>query len=423
MDNKLTRRGFLKKSAVTTGGIVLLSSNVPISAADSNVVRAGANDRIGVGLIGCGGMGNAHLSALINLKNSGYPVDVVAVCDVYKPRLEAAAARTGGKPYADWRDLIAAKDVDVVGIATPDHWHAPMAIAAAEAGKDIYCEKPMTLWSDMAMTKKLVDTVARNKRMMQVGTQGMSDSIWEQTAERIKAGAVGKLIHAQASDMRNGDLSVYNPKSDDGQAKPGVNLDWDMWLGPAKKRPYEPGRFFAFRSFWDYSGGIGTDFLPHILTPLVRTMELGFPKRVVASGGLYYWKDGRECPDIYNLVIEYADGPSVFLVASIANDSGIPMLIRGHEATIHFESPGAIIRPQNAVTRDRAEEKIERKRGASLEEHYKDLLECVRNRDRKPRSNEELGYKVMAALSMGIMSYREGKAAEFDEKTGNVRLR
>lgn len=422
MKGKLTRREFLGQSAAAAGSVVLLGSVASVPASGQQTARSGANDRIGVGLIGCGGMGKAHLSALMNLKNSGYGVDIVAVCDVYKPRLDAAAARTGGKPYANFHDLIAAKDVDVVGIATPDHWHAPMIIEAAEAGKDIYCEKPMTHWADMAMTRKAVEAVARNKRVMQVGTQGMSDTIWEQTAERIKAGAVGKLIHAQASDMRNGDLGVYNPRSNDGQAKPGENLDWDMWLGPAKKRPWEPGRFFAFRSFWDYSGGIGTDFLPHILTPLVRAMDLGMPRRVVASGGLYSWKDGREVPDIYNLVIEYPDGPSLLLVASVANDSGIPMLIRGHEATISFEGPGAVIRPQGAVTQGRSEEKIERQRGGSLEEHYRDLLECARTRDRKPRSNEQIGYGVMAALSMGVMSYREGKAAEFDEKSGKVTM-
>jgi predicted dehydrogenase len=359
----------------------------------------------------------------MNLKKNDYPVDIVAVCDVYKPRLEAAATKTGAKPYANFHDLIAASDVEIVGIATPDHWHAPMTIEAAEAGKDVYCEKPMTYWGDIATTKKVVDTIARTGRVMQVGTQGMSDSIWEQAAEKIKAGSLGTLIHAQASDMRNGDLGVYNPKSNDGQAKPGDNLDWDMWLGPTKKRPWEPGRFFAFRSFWEYSGGIGTDFFPHILTPLVRTMELGLPKRVVASGGLYAWKDGREVPDIYNLVIDYADGPSLLLVASVANDTGIPMLIRGHEATMHFEGPGAVIRPQGATTKDRKEETIERTRRDSLQEHYKDLMECSRTRDRKPRSNEELGYRVMAALSMGIMSYREGKTAEFDEKSGRIRMR
>lgn len=423
MDSKLTRRQFLGKSAAAAGGIVLLGANASAPTGAQGAARVGANDRIGVGVIGCGGMGNAHLNALTGLKNGGYAVDIVAVCDVYRPRLDAAAARTGARAYADHRELIAAKDVDVVAIATPDHWHAPMTIEAADAGKDVYCEKPMTHWDDMDKTRGVVDAIARNKRVMQVGTQGMSDSIWEQTAERIATGAIGQLVHAQASDMRNGNLGVYNPKSDDGQAKPGENLDWDAWLGPAPKRPYEPGRFFAFRSFWDYSGGIGTDFLPHILTPLVRTMELGVPRRVVASGGLYAWKDGREIPDIYNLVIEYPDGPSLLLLASVANNSAIPMLIRGHEATVSFEDPGAVIRPQGAVARDREEERIERRRGGSLEEHFRDLLECVRDRDRKPRSNEEIGYRVMAALSMGIMSYREGRAAEFDESTGKIVMR
>lgn len=419
----LTRRQFLKSSAAAAGGVLLLGGNPVSAAAPGNAERADANSRIGVGVIGCGGMGSAHIAALLRLKESGYPVDVVAVCDVYRPRLEAAAARTGAKAYSHYSELIASKDVDAVAIATPDHWHALMTIEAAEAGKDIYCEKPMTHWNDIEMTRRVVEAVARNRRVMQVGTQFLSDSIWEQTAERIKAGAVGQLIHAQGGDMRNGDMGVYNPKSDDGQARPGENLDWDLWLGPAPKRPYEPGRFFAFRSFWDYSGGIGTDFLPHTFTPLVRAMDLGLPRRVVASGGLYAWKDGREIPDIFSVLIEYPDGPSVQLTASLANNSGIPLLIRGHEGTVSFEEPGAVIRPQKAVAPDKEEERITRQRGGSLDEHFRDFLDCVRERNRKPRSNEEIGYRVMVALSMAIMSYRQDKVAEFDESTGKIVLR
>jgi len=415
----VSRRKFLQQSAALAGGVALLGSDALPARAEE--AASSPNERINVGVIGCGGMGNAHISALQNLKNGGYPVDIVAVCDVYQVRLDAAAGRTGGAPYKDYRELLERKDLDAVSIATPDHWHSRIAVDAADAGKDVYCEKPMTHWRNLREAQDIVAAIARNKRVLQVGTQGMSGSIWAQTHERIAAGAVGKLIHAQASDMRNGHIGVYDPKSNDGQADPTKNLDWDMWLGPAKKRPWEPGRFFAFRSFWDYSGGVGTDFFPHIMTPLVRTMGLQFPKRVTASGGLYQLKDGREIPDIHTITIEYPDGPSVLLVASLANNHGLPMVIRGYEGTVTFESPGAVIHPQKAVARDKPKEEIAAKRGASLEEHFRDFLDSMRA-PRKPRSNEVLGYYVMTALHMGIHSYLKGRAMEFDPETEQAKF-
>ena len=285
----------------------------------------------------------------------------------------------------------------------------------------IYCEKPMTHWRNLKEAQDVVAAIARNKRVMQVGTQFMSGSIWEETHERIAAGAIGKLIHAQGTDMRNGHIGVYDPKSNDGQADPTKNLDWNMWLGPAKKRSWEPGRFFAFRSFWDYSGGCGTDFLPHILTPLLHTMGLKFPKRVMATGGQYQLKDGREIPDILTVTMEYPDGPSVLLVASLANNSGLPWVIRGYEGTINLELGSAVIEPQKQVTKDRPREEIKAKRGVSLEEHFKDLLDCMRTRQ-KPRSNETLGYQVMTALHMGIHSYLKGQVMEFDPATEQAKF-
>jgi predicted dehydrogenase len=271
----------------------------------------------------------------------------------------------------------------------------------------------MTYWKSLDQPKEVVKAIARNERVMQVGTQGMSDDVWDVAGARIRAGALGGLLHAQASDMRNGDIGVYSPRSNDGQAKPGENLDWDMWLGPAPKHAWEPGRYFAFRAFWDYSGGMGTDFFPHILTPLVHTMGLTFPHRVTASGGLYQWQDGREVPDIFALMVEYPGGPSVTLTASVSNDTYIPMLIRGKKGTLFFEGPGAVIEPQQAMNPEGKREEVARTRGGSLEEHFKDFLRCVRTRE-KPRSNEVLGYHVMTALHMGITSYLTGRTMEFD---------
>jgi len=412
--HSLTRREFVQQSAVAGGGLALYG------ALQTGAEAAGPpSERIRYGLIGCGGQGNAHLDAVMKLKKAGYPVEIVAVCDVYSRRLEAAAQKTGAQPYGDYRKLLERGDIDAVGIATPDHWHCRMVIEAANAGKDVYCEKPLTHWHDLTEAKRIAEAVARNRRVLQVGTQGMADSIWEPIAEKIKAGAIGKLVHAQSSDMRNYSVGLYDPKSDDGVAKPGVNLDWNLWLGPAPKHDYECGRFFAFRCFWDYSGGVGTDFLPHLLTPLVYAMNLDFPRRVTALGGQYAYV--RETPSLYNLLLEYPGGPTICLLAGIANSEGLPTVIRGHAGTVQVnKGPGAIIRPEEAVAKDVEEIKIERTRAGTVEEHYRDFLDCVKSRH-KPRSNEILALKVMTALNLGIHSYQTGKTWEYDAKKGKGR--
>lgn len=411
-----TRREFLWQ-AINLTSVTLLSKSV-----------FGANERIGVAVIGCGGMGNAHINTLLALKQKGEPVDLVAVCDVWQKRLDAAAQRTSAKALLDYRQVLDDKSVDAVCIATPDHWHAKIAIEAMEAGKDVYCEKPMTHWKSLDEPKRFVATQTRTKRVVQVGTQGMSDSIWEQVAELIKAGEIGTLMQAQAADMRTGHWGVLCgcEKDIDPDAKPGVNLDWDMWLGwrfgLAPRRAWEPSRYFAFRIFWDYSGGIGTDWFPHLLTPLVRVMGLKFPKRVVASGGIYHpeHKGRWEVPDIFQMVVEYPDGPSIHLMACLGNNWGAPMLLRGSKATLVFEGNGAVIYPQREILGELPRKEIARTRAASLEEHWRDFLTCVRTRE-QPRSNAQLGYYVMTALHMGIRSYLQGRAMEFDERSQTVK--
>ncbi|MGQ9729235.1 MAG: Gfo/Idh/MocA family protein [Candidatus Fervidibacter sp.] len=212
---KQTRREFLKRAA-TLASVTILSKSV-----------MGANERIGIAVIGCGGMGNGHINTLLALKQKGEPIDIVAVCDVWQKRLDAAAQRTGARLVKDYRQILDDKSVDAVCIATPDHWHAKISIDAMEAGKDIYCEKPMTLWKSLNEPRRIYMTVDRTKRVFQVGTQGMSDSIWEQVAELIKAGEIGVLVQAQATDMRTGHWSVLCgcERDIDPDAKPNVNLD------------------------------------------------------------------------------------------------------------------------------------------------------------------------------------------------------
>jgi predicted dehydrogenase len=404
----MNRRNFLKGTATAAA-----------LAAAPAVVRAEAAKRVTVGVIGCGAMGITHLNTLVDLGNKGL-VSVAAVCDVFENRQKAATKLAEAKAVKDFRRVLDMKDFDAVVVATPDHWHAPIAIAAAEAGKDVYCEKPMTHWKDLNDAKKVVEAIARNKRVMQVGTNGLSDSQYEQAAEKIAAGALGKLIRAHASDLRNGPIGCFSPETNDPAAQPGKTLDWDLWLGPAPKRPYEPGRYFAFRSFWDYSGGVCTDFFPHLLTPLVQMMGLKFPKRAVASGGRYYWNDGREIPDVFNLSIEYPAGPSIYLVGGLANDTNFPMQIQGQQATLTFGGAGFTVDPQRAAANQAEPQETKRDRPGSLEEHWKDFLGSIESR-KKPRSHEVLGYQVMVALHMGVRSFLEGKVFEFDAGKEQVR--
>ena len=422
----MDRRRFLKKSVSAAAGAAALAATASgrrSLARGSNRPRGGPNDLVGVGLIGCGGMGSAHLRKLVAMHKQNEMVRPVAVCDVWEKRLEAAVEASGAKPYKDYHKLLEDKDVDAVCIATPHHWHAQITIEAAEAQKDIYCEKPMTHWKNLKDTQRVVEAIARNDRVMQVGTNGMSDSIWDQARERVRAGALGELIHAQASDMRNGYIDVYDPTRSDPDAKPGENLDWDMWLGPAPRRDWYPGRFLSFRVYWDYAGGVSSDFFPHILTPLVYVMDLKFPKRAVSSGGIYAREhdDGRETPDIVTINIEYPGGPSILLLGGVANGDDLPMKIRGTKGTLTFEDPGAVVEPERATNKEGKREEIEREQGGSLEGHWRDFLQCVKTRE-KPRSNEVIGYHVMTALHMGIHSYREGRAMEFDEEKEEARF-
>ncbi len=417
--HETNRRSFLKQSAAVGAGLVATTAVRSVRAQAPS-----ANERIRIGAIGCGGMVMHHLGVLMNLKKEGL-VDVVAVCDVFSKRLEAAAAKTGAKPYKVWTDLLQDKNVDAVLVGTPDHWHAPICIAAAEAGKDIYCEKPMTHWDQLDLAKKLLDTVNEKKRVMQVGTQFMSDECWE--LAKPKLDVLGKIVHVQSTDCRNGSLGVYEPKSNDPAAVPGQTLDWDMWLGCEQtrvpKRDYMPGRFFAFRSFWDYSGGVGTDFFPHILTPWVSLLDLGFPKKVYTAGGQYFWKDGREVPDMVTTTIEYEGGPTVLLLASLSSEQNLPWLIRGQKAYMEFNNPGGFspvrIKPEPASGSKVPAEELKGTRRWSEDQHWRDFIRCVKSRS-KPRSSVELGYRVMAALSAGIKSYRSGKVMTFDEASGKI---
>jgi predicted dehydrogenase len=310
---------------------------------------AGANERLRVGVIGCGGMGTAHMKALGGMTQSDN-VQIAAVCDVYDKRRDAAAQLTGGKPYRSYRALLDSKDVDYVLITTPEHWHYQMTLDAIDAGKHVYCEKPMTQTSEQS--KKIVARVKQKKIKMQVGVQGMSDDSYEAASKYVKEGALGNVVLAQIDYSRNYTRDFWEDPYDP-DIRPGENLDWKAWLGPAPQRPFDPDRFQNWRRYWDYSGGIASDLFIHRITRIIKALDLTFPQCACATGGKYEFRSSAaEIPDTFNITLDYPGGPSVVLISSMANDSPVDHVIRGHKATLQFTRTGFTIKPQREYAKE-----------------------------------------------------------------------
>ena len=294
----------------------------------------GANDRIGIGIIGIGNIGvGQHIRGLKALEDRAR---IVAVCDIYTPRLDRGITLTSAKGYHAYEDLIADPNVDAVIVATPDHWHAKMAIDAMRAGKDVDVEKPMCLTIDEA--KEMVRVARQTGRVLAVDSEHMAHGIWKPAAALVGAGVLGQLLWSQTSRHRNSLEPPWNYAIDK-DAGPG-NLDWDRWLGSRPKVPYSPERYFRWRRFWDYGGGITTDLYYHHITPLIHVTGRGFPVRAVAAGGNYVHPvTVLEVPDTFVMTLDFENRHTMVCGGSLANSVEVPIVIRGHRANIRFFGP------------------------------------------------------------------------------------
>src|SRR3954453_5855045 len=348
------RRDFLKRTGGLGAGTAIAGAAFARGTNKMNPSRVlGANDRINIGLIGCGGRGmsDAGTFTRYGVENNN-ACQIVAVADVYEKRKKAAADKYNAKGFLDYREVLAMSDVDAVIIATPDHWHTRIALEAMDRGKDVYLEKPMCHTNKEA--KQLIDTVRESKRVLQVGSQTTSADQWWKAKKAIADGMIGKMIMSQGSYHRNSIEGEWNypTDADAGPDGKGENyIDWKTFLGPAPSRPYDADRFFRFRKYWDYSGGIATDLFFHVVAPLnICWDKPQFPTKVMASGGKYVFKDDREVPDPFHLVAEYAEGHSLVLSSSMANSQHIPGLIRGHEGTLIMVDHGMFERYSPFIT-------------------------------------------------------------------------
>jgi predicted dehydrogenase len=417
------RRTFLAATALTAAGY-------------SRIV--GANDRVGLGFVGFGLMGKGHVATFRQFTD----VSMVAVADVHRGRVAEAKKVMGGEPagYGDFRQLLDEKNVDAVVIATPDHWHTLIAMLACAAGKDVYVEKPMTLF--VREGRWLIDVATRYKRVVQVGTQQRSGEHYGKARDLIRGGHIGKVMSVRMTNTRNITPGFGSPADGD----PPVDLDYNRWLGPAPARKFNPHRsLYHFRWFWDFAGGQMTNLGAHHLDIVDWVLGLDTLKAVTSIGGRFVLTDHSETPDTQDALFsgdgwtatftmrECAAGPkpeynlefvgtkgtlgisrSGFAVtpdSDVAPANQVPGVKDGHPAggprPIAVASPRP---PRTAAMTDKTGDSA-----TQYKNHARNFLDCIRSR-KTPVSDVASGHRVALACHLGNLSLRLGRSLRWDAK-------
>lgn len=329
MARKSTRREFMSQAAsaaatASIGGALLHSTakaQNKFGQAPATRRVLGANDRINFGFIGMGGRMGTHTNSIMARNKTKADVQPIAVCDIYdknKKRGQEQTKVADKDIHHDYRELCARKDIDAVVIATPDHWHARHATEALSQGKHVYLEKPMTYSIEEA--RDLARKVKETGLALQVGSQHASDIQYWKAREVIEQGLIGKVLWASSSYARNTPIGEWNYyKIDPDEEANEKTIDWKAFLGYTKKRPFDKDRFFRWRKYWDYSGGIATDLYYHRLSPIMLAIgKPEFPIRVTAGGGIYSPVEGdvRDVPDTYFTTVEFPGKYAVQLGSS-----------------------------------------------------------------------------------------------------------
>jgi len=430
-EHEVTRRDFIKASMATGVGTVGLVSTTllapeamattPGSAASYRRIL-GANDRLRYGFIGQGGMGYRHMTIIKDFGDQQQEnVEVVAVCDVFEKRRKASQVKAGiaeSQSFLDYQRILENREIDVVVIATPDHWHARQSIEALEAGKHIYLEKPMTRTLDEAF--QLYDVAKRTGKSVQVGSHGCSDPKWLKSREIIKSGKLGRMLWAQGSYCRNNQKGEWNYKIEP-EASP-ETIDWKRWLGPAKNRPFSTERFYRWRKYWDYANGIIGDLWPHRLHPLMMAMNLtDFPRRVSCHGGILCdtdqgYGEPREVADTTLMTVDFPGGAMIFLAGATVNERGIEDMIRGQKGNLLFGGGKVQVVPERPFVDElEASDETPPNAGENHQKHQKNFIDALRA-NIPPNCDIELAVRVQAVVSMAEESYRKGRMMQFDPR-------
>jgi len=421
MASEMNRRRFVKSAVGAT---------VALSTAASSRQVLGANERIRIGFIGCGNRGDQVLDAF--LKHSD--AEVVAVCDLYEPYRKFAAQKvgTGCAEYSDYRKLLERKDIDAVVVATPDQWHALMFCDACLAGKDVYVEKPLSL--TIAEGRRMVEIAHKTGRVSQVGIHRRSSEVCREACKLVREGGIGKVTVARAFHILNeSPMGIGNPPDGD----PPKGFDWDMWLGPAPKVPYNTNRcFYRFRWFYPYSGGQLTNFGTHYLDLIQAGLGRDWPKAVTALGGKFGNMDNREIPDTLEVLWEYEGGTLVTFSQYNCNAADAAAQdclaeFRGTHGTLYITYRGYEIVPEQVRTSsvparsplERGEKHTPRRAmepkkvagKADDADHARNFLDCIKNR--KPCTCDiEIGHRSTSATLLGKIALQTKSYLEWDGK-------
>jgi predicted dehydrogenase len=313
-----------------------------VAAAPAVVHVLGA--RVQVGIIG---VGSRVQSGVLEAFTAVPGVEVIGVCDAYKGRVTRALERLGNKAkdYGDWRAMLADKSIDAVLISTPDHWHKPQTLEALAAGKDVYLEKPMTLTIDEG--PEMYRAAERSGRILQIGSQGMSSMLQQTAREIIRSGKLGEISLIRASYDRNSESGAWlYPIPPDAGPK---SVNWEMFLGPAPKRPFSLERFFRWRCYWDYSGGISTDLFVHLMTTIHSVTGASVPESVVAQGANYRHQKTHEVPDTLSASAVYGKEKFMVALGGTFNNSGggeSGFAIMGNEGSLAFRGGRMTFTPE-----------------------------------------------------------------------------
>lgn len=396
-DNTLNRRSFLKASAAGAAAAGVFTI-VPSRA-------FGANDRIRVGLIGVGARGSGHLAEVVN---SGVEVEIVAVCETWNQRREAALERVNAiydndcRGFTDYRKMLEMKDLDAVTIGTPDFQHTRQMIDAIKAGKHVFCEKPMG--NNIREANEALDVAKNSNSIIQIGTQRRSDGRWRGLAQTIQSGVLGKISRIDIAwndrgpRWKKGAMDITE-----------ADVDWDMYLFNRRKRPFDARQYREWHLYREFTNGTLSLLGVHFLDTVTWIMQDPYPTTAVGSGGIYVWNDGREHEDTVTFVFEYPSGFTCRYTSSFGNEVGTGLKIYGtggmfSEDTWKITGDGGV--PGKAVTEAMDIPTLEH------ESHMANWLKAVRD-GTTPSAPIETGHWHTVASALGYQALREGRKLKY----------
>jgi predicted dehydrogenase len=426
----MNRRRFVQSAAAT------------VATAVSARRVCGANERVGVGLIGFGLIGKRHAATFKELAGAR----LVALAETHAGRLDEGAAFMGDgiQKHRDFRRLLDRKDIDAVVVATPDHWHALMTMLACAAGKDVYVEKPVTLFPREG--RWMLDVARKHKRVVQVGTQQRSGPHYHRARELVRAGHIGQVVSVRMQSYRNIMPGFGNPADTD----PPAELDWDLFLGPGPLRKYNPNRaLYHFRWFWDYSGGQMTNLGHHALDVVDWFLGPANPRTVTSVGGRFALRDNGETPDTQDALFDFPGWTAVWSHREVSKGqaaaSGIEFF--GTKGSLALSRGGFVltadrqIPPANAIPQFTGAhpvggpkrvkddgpaqfwtEAVKDESGSSVEQfqrHAGNFIECIKTR-KQPVSDLESGQRVSTWCHLANISLRLGRQVRWDAKNETI---